>query len=342
MGELAPRLPSGLTWSELRSSAIVFDMPLAVKFRGVTSRRGVLIQGPQGWGEFAPFVDYPPVAAQWWLAAALEAAWCGWPKAMRSEVGVNAIIPVLPAVAAAERAAAAQQAGYRTLKVKVAESPGSLPADRERLLAIRSEFTGAVRIDANAGWDVAAAIEAITVLDRAVGGLDYVEQPCATLEQLAQVRKATGVRIAADESIRRAQDAVGAVQQAAADVLVFKAAPLGGVRRCLQLAELTNIPIVVSSAMDTSIGLAAGTHLAGCVRNSAGDNGLGTGALVADDLIDAPTLPTQGRLPVPDQAPGPAAAALARARARVTADQREFWLDRLGRCWQQLQLTAGV
>lgn len=316
-------------WPEVLASARVIALPLHMPFRGVEVREAVLIEGPQGWGEFAPFDDYGPPEASWWLDSAIEAAYLGFPAAVRPTVGVNAIVPGVQPSAARNVAAQAAAAGYRTVKVKVG---GTLADDVARVLAVRAEFPGPIRVDANGAWNVATAQQAITALVEAAGGLDYVEQPCADLGELAALRTLVDTRIAADESIRRADDPLAAAAQAAADVLVIKAPPLGGVRRALRVIEQAQVPVVISSALDTGVGLTSGVALAAAVPHLEGDCGLGTAVLFADDVVAHPPVPSHGSLPA-DYRGEVDPAALARAQGRVSPDRRQWWLDRLAAAW---------
>jgi O-succinylbenzoate synthase len=228
-----------------------------------------------------------------------------------------------------ERAAAivAASAGCRTAKVKVAEPGQDRAAEQARLEAVRAALgpSGRVRIDANGGWSVDEAVAAIRLLDRAAGGLEYVEQPCATVEELAAVRRAVEVPVAADESIRRAEDPYRVRDLEAADVAVLKVQPLGGVRACLRIAEDIGLPVVVSSALETSVGIAAGVALAAALPELPYACGLATVQLLADDVAAAPLLPVDGMLPVgrPDVDPQ------ALRRTAATGGRAGFWARRL-------------
>ncbi|MDP9261378.1 MAG: o-succinylbenzoate synthase [Actinomycetota bacterium] len=308
-----------------------------VRFRGISVREGVLIEGPAGWGEFCPFSEYDDHASVPWLAAALEAATIGWPSPIRDRVPVNCTVPAV----APERAhAIAASSGCTTAKVKVADHPASLGDDVARVEAVRDALgpTGFIRCDANGAWDVETASRAIAALDRAAGGLQYVEQPCATIEELAAVRKRVDVRIAADESIRHADDPVRVAVAEAADVAVLKCAPLGGVRRSLQVAEAAGLPCVVSSALETSVGLAAELALAGALPELELACGLGTIELFEHDVVDArATLrPVHGQLPVLPKAPAPEPDLLDRL-APVDPSRVEWWRDRLWRVADELR-----
>lgn len=316
-------------WFDIVGNARVIALPLHVQFRGLHMREAVLIQGPLGWGEFAPFDDYAPPEAAWWLDSAIEAAYLAPPAAVRTQVPVNAIVPGADAVTAGRLAARAAAAGYRTIKVKVG---GDIAADVARVRAVRTEFPGAIRVDANGAWSVTEAQEAIEALVAAADALEYIEQPCPTLAELAELRTRVSVPIAADESIRRADDPLAAAAQAAADVLVIKAAPLGGVRRALRVIAQAQVPVVVSSALDTGVGLAAGVALAAAVPQLAGDCGLGTGDLFADEVVTNPPLPVLGALPA-DYRGQLDQAALIRAEGRVSAERRRWWLERLAAAW---------
>ena len=280
------------TSSDLR----VYRIALRERFRGLTARDGVLVRGAAGWGEFAPFWDYDDDAAVAWWRSAREAADLGWPEPVRTSIPVNVTIPAVDGVTAARLVAGS--GGCRTAKVKVAEAGQGLGAEVERLEAVRAALgpAGAIRIDANGAWDVETALARIPVLDRAAGGLEYVEQPCAGVDELATVRRATAVRVAADESVRRAEDPLAVARAGAADILVLKVAPLGGVRACLELAERAGLPVVVSSALETSVGLAAGLALAAALPELPFACGLATAQLLAADVTAAPLLPTEGRI----------------------------------------------
>lgn len=311
---------------------IVFAIPLHDRFRGITVREGVLLHGPAGWGEFCPFADYSDAESAPWLATAVEASERGWPEPVRARVEVNTTVPVVAPERAYELVAAS---GCRTAKVKVADPRSSISDDCERVAAVRSALGdgGAIRVDANMAWDVDTAVRAIRELDRAAGGLEYVEQPCRSLDELAAVRRRVDVRIAADESIRRAEDPLRVAVAGAADIAVIKVAPLGGVRRALEVAEASGLPCVVSSAVESSVGLAAGLALAGALPTLDFACGLGTISLLTGDVTSSSLSPADGFLLVPRTAPEPDLA------DAVTADDktRAVWEERLARVRRQLQ-----
>lgn len=304
----------------------VYAIPLHNRFRGITVREGVLLHGAAGWGEFCPFDDYSDTESAPWLAAAVEASEVGWPEPVRDRVEVNTTVPVVTPERAYELVAAS---GCRTAKVKVADPRSSLVDDCDRVAAVRSALGsgGAVRVDANMAWDVDVAVKSIRELDRAADGLEYVEQPCPSIEELAAVRRQVDVRIAADESIRRAEDPLKVAVAGAADVAVLKVAPLGGVRRALEVAEASGLPCVVSSAVETSVGLAAGLALAGALPSLDFACGLGTRSLLTADVTSAELSPVDGWLPVLRTAPEPDRIAEVTAQTAV----RDRWLARLTR-----------
>ncbi len=261
----------------------------------------MVFEGPAGWAEFSPFLDYDDRESAPWLAAAIESAEREWPAALRSTIPVNCTVP---AVGPEQAATIVRRSGCRTAKVKVAEKGQRLADDVERVEAVRDALgpRGRVRVDANGGWSVDEAVSAIAALNLASHGLEYVEQPCASVEDLAAVRRRVGVPIAADESIRRAEDPLRVVALEAADIAVLKVAPLGGVHACLRIAEQIGLPVVVSSAVDTSIGLAAGLALAAALPELPYACGLATTSLLDGDVVAAPLVPVDGFLPVGRQA----------------------------------------
>lgn len=301
----------------------VFSIPMRTRFRGITVREGLLLRGDAGWGEFSPFLEYDAHEAAPWLRAACEAADEGWPEPLRATVPVNVTVPAVTP----DRAAAVvrNSSGCRTAKVKVAEPGQVLGDDLARLEAVRDALGphGRIRVDANGGWSRTEAVRTIPLLDRAAGGLEYVEQPCASVEDLAAVRRRVDVPIAADESIRRAEDPYRVRDLEAADVAVLKVQPLGGVRACLRIAADIGLPVVVSSALETSIGIAAGVALAAALPELPFACGLATGQLLTGDVTSRPLLVVDGALEVRR----PAADALGGAAA--PPDRVQHWLGRL-------------
>jgi O-succinylbenzoate synthase len=279
-----------------------FRVPLRGRFRRVTHRAGVLLHGPAGWGEFSPFPEYGPEVTRWWLAGARAAATLPPPPPRRTRVEVNTTVPAVDPDTAHDLVA---RSGCATAKVKVAEAGQDLAADLDRVAAVRAALgpDGAIRIDANGAWDVPTAIHAIGRLDAAAGGLQYVEQPCPTLPELAEVRRRVDVALAADESVRTARDPLRIAGLDAADVLVVKVQPLGGAQRAGEVVAAAGLPAVVSSALETSVGLAAGVALAAALDDLPYACGLGTATLLASDLTDVPLTPVDGTVPVRAVAP---------------------------------------
>jgi len=300
-----------------------YAISTVTRFRGLTVREGMVARGPAGWTEWSPFWDYGADESASWLAAAMEAAYEPWPAPVRSSVPVNCTVP---AVGPQEASRLVSSSGCRTAKVKVAEPGQSLAEDLDRVAAVRAALgsSGRVRVDANGGWDVDTAVDATRALDRAAGGLEYVEQPCAAVEELAAVRRRVDLPVAADESIRRAADPYRVRDLAAADIAVLKVQPVGGVRAALQIAERIELPVVVSSALETSVGLAAGVALAAALPDLRYACGLATTSLLRCDLVQDGFVPVQGELAV--RRPEPSAALLDEASS---ADAQRRWDERL-------------
>ncbi len=305
----------------------VYSLALRTRFRGLDVREGALIRGAVGWGEFSPFLEYDdPTAAPWW-AAAVEAADEGWPAPLRTRIPVNVTVPACSPERAREIVLASN--GCTTAKVKVAEPGQDVGQDQARLEAVRDALgpAGLIRVDANGGWSAEEAIARIPLLDGASGGLEYVEQPSPSVEDLAAVRRKVAVPIAADESIRRAEDPYRVRDLEAADIAVLKVQPLGGVRACLRIAEDIGLPVVVSSALETSVGIAAGLALAAALPELRYACGLATVQLLAADVAVAPLLPVDGYLPV-----GPVEVDPRRLAATgAAADRVRHWEDRIAR-----------
>lgn len=317
--------------ADLLAELHVVAMPLRTRFRGIDVREVTLVRGPAGWGEFAPFTEYDDAEGCWWLAAGLEAAWLGQPALLRAEVAVNATVPAVGPDQVV--AVLSQFPGCTTAKVKVGGGP--LAEDLARVAAVR-EVVPTVRVDANGLWTVDEAIAALRAFAEQ-GPLEYAEQPCATVEELAAVRAAgTGVAVAADESIRRAQDPLRVARARAADVAVLKVPPLGGVRRVLALAEVLRnehgLPVVISSALDSAVGMGAGLAAAAALPGLVRACGLATGGLLAAD-VTADVRPVDGVLRA-----GPVVPDAERLRALAAApDRRAWWEQRLRRCHAMLE-----
>lgn len=323
--------------NDLLTTARVVALPLNTRFRGIDVREALITHGPNGWSEFSPFVEYADAEASAWLRATIDYGWAPLPPALRDWVRVNATVP---AVAAEQVAGVLDRfPGCRTAKVKVAQAGETLADEIARVRAVREVLgpEGRIRVDANGLWNVDEAEHAIHAL--AEFDLEYVEQPCASVDELAAIRrrvKYMGVPIAADESVRKASDPLAVAEAGAADVLIVKAQPLGGITAAAKIVRRAGLPVVVSSALDTSVGIAMGAHLAACIPDWEYDCGLGTAALLAADVTDQPLLPEHGMIPVrrvevSEQLLG---------RLTASADRTAWWLERLTRCYRLLEQAA--
>jgi O-succinylbenzoate synthase len=323
---------------ELLANAHVVSLPMHVKFRGIQHREALLLRGPLGWGEFCAFPEYGDAEASRWLAAAVEAGWHGFPAPLRNSIPVNATVPAVPAAQVPE--VLARFGRVDAVKVKVAERGQSLTDDVDRVTAVRAALPdAAIRVDANGGWDVPEAVRALTRL--AAVGLEYAEQPVPDIVGLAEVRgrlrdAGTPVLIAADESVRKEDDPLKVARAGAADLLVVKVAPLGGVRRALAIVEQAGLPAVVSSALDTSVGIRAGLALAAALPELPYACGLGTVSLLAADVTLDPLVPDDGAIRLRDVT---ADAGLLEQYA-APGERRDWWLERLRRVYGQLLFTG--
>lgn len=318
---------------ELQDSAHVVSIPLRTRFRGVDHREAMVLRGPSGDAEFAPFLEYDAHESARWLAAAIEAGWGSWPAPVRSSVPVNATVPAVDASQVA--GVLARYDGCTTAKVKVAEPGQSLEDDVARVAEVRSLLgpSGRIRVDANGGWSLDDAVWALTALSGFE--LEYAEQPCATVEELASLRIAlvnngVDLRVAADESIRKATDPLLVARLGAADIAVVKVAPLGGVQAALDIALEAGLPTVVSSALDTSVGIAAGVALAAALPTLEFACGLGTVELLSADVTCSPLVPQAGsidvRRPVADRLSSVAA----------SPEREDWWRSRLAAAYAEL------
>jgi O-succinylbenzoate synthase len=313
--------------ADLLERVHVVTLPMRVRFRGITEREVALIEGPTGWGEFGAFLEYPPDEAAHWLASALESAYGDPPPARRDRIPINATVPAV----AADRVpdVLARFPGARTAKVKVAEPGQSLADDVARVDAVRA-LVPTVRVDANGGWSVPEASAAAAALT-ATGPLEYLEQPCATVAELAELRGRIDVPIAADESIRKADDPLLVVRSGGADIAVLKVAPLGGISALLRIAEQIGVPVVVSSALDSAVGIGVGLQAAAALPELPHACGLGTGGLFVEDVSE-PRVPEDGYLPVGPAVPDPARLATLQA----AGPRRDWWLRRIVECYPLL------
>lgn len=337
--QLPPLPMPSVRLEEVLSTLRVVAIPMRVPFRGITVREAALIEGPSGWGEFAPFAEYSTAECAPWLASALEAAYGIWPAPRRERIAINATCPAVPADEV--DAVLARFEGCTTAKVKVAQQGQDLADDVARVARVRQLLgpAGKVRVDANGAWSVAQARAALRAL--AEFELEYAEQPCASVPELVQLRAqlredGVAVAIAADESIRRASDPFEVARQAAADIIVVKVAPLGGVGRALAIVEQVGLPAVVSSAVDTSVGISAGLALAAALPTLEYACGLGTVELLTGDVTSAPLVPHDGQLSPRRVVPAGDFGGFAAAQ-----DRRDWWRQRVRDSWRELASQAG-
>ncbi|MEI7944024.1 MAG: o-succinylbenzoate synthase [Actinomycetes bacterium] len=309
--------------AELSDSLRVVAIPLKQKFRGITTREVALFEGPFGWGEFSPFLEYDVAESSRWLAAGIESAFVGWPAPKREVIEINATIPD----GTPEEAVAALSffQGCRTAKIKVAGTHSSL--DTARLVAVERVLgdSGKIRIDANGCWSVAEALKQITSFYEVLGNtLEYVEQPCATVSEIAQVHEKLSVPVplAIDEGIRK--EGYTRDLSDIADVAILKVAPMGGVKNALHIAQQLDMPIVVSSALETSIGMRAGLALAAAVPNLLGACGLGTVDLLGGDVISHSLVAEDGAIGLREVVPS-----LELLDRWAAPDRAQWWQNRL-------------
>jgi len=277
-------------------------IPMRQRFRRVDHREAVLVRGPRGWGEFSPFPDYPPEVTTRWLAAALELACGELPEPRRMVIPVNVTVPAVDPDTAV---ALVLESGATTAKVKIGDPGDSADDDLARVRAVRECLgpDGMVRVDVNAGWDVDTAVDRLEKL--AAFDLQYVEQPVATVAEMKQLRARIAIPIAADEVVRQSPHPLQVIEEGAADVLVLKVQPMGGVSRVLDLAERSVIPVVISSALETSIGIYGGLLAASLLSELPYACGLGTVALIEGDPTLEPLVPHDGELEVRRPEPDP-------------------------------------
>jgi O-succinylbenzoate synthase len=326
--------------NDLVATAKVVSIPLRTKFRGLTERELLVFEGPNGWSEWAAFTEYQDEEAATWLAAAIEWGFDEVPEPVRKQVPVNAILPSVPKN---EIAKVLGRAGkFSTVKVKVADPKQSLADDLERILEVKNLFPDTkLRLDANGGYSVDQALELMTQVESNSLELEFFEQPVATIAELAELKveiakRGAIVKIAADESVRKSSDPLAVELAGAADLLVLKSAPLGGVRNALEIANSSKLEICASSAMQSSIGLAAELHFAACLPNLNFDAGLGTGHLFGGDLSADRLIPVDGFIEV--RRPEINTSALDILKAE---DHRyDWWVARLERCSRILGLES--
>jgi O-succinylbenzoate synthase len=306
--------------------APAFAIPLTDPVGTTTVREGMLVEGPQGWGEFSPRPD--DHATVRWLTAAIEPGTVGWPDPVRGRVPVAVSVPAVDAERAREIVGASP---CRTASIEVAA--GALEDDVARVAAVRDAMgpDAALRCDARGRWDPATAPAAITALVAAAGRLEFIERPCAAPADLARVRRRIDVPVAAHATLQD-MDETGCTQlRDVADIVVLAYGPLGGARRALRVAEKTGMPCVVTSMLESSVGLAGGLAVAGALPELPFACQLGTRPLLAGDLVVASRsliADDGGFLPVAPMPPAPHPDLL--EQFAITDPERlTWWRDRL-------------
>ena len=305
----------------LLESLRVVALPMKTNFRGVTVREVALIQGEYGWGEFSPFLEYDDAESAPWLACAIEAATQPKPKLFRTEVTVNGTIPALNDREELERVVNSFP-GVTTFKVKVGSNASE---DIARINVLRSLRPNAkLRIDANGLLSVEQAVSLLQL----VGDIEYIEQPCATVEELRELKKRVDVKIVGDELLRKAKDPFAIDLSGAVDYLMLKVQPLGGIKRAHQLARHHKLPVVVSSALESAVGINYGLTLAASFEDMNFDCGLGTGSLLAKNVAQLPIV--DGKIQISDVVPN-------LEGLDVSADRYEWWKNRIMRTAELLK-----
>ena len=305
----------------LLESLRVVALPTETNFRGVTVREIALIQGEYGWGEFSPFLEYDDAESAPWLACAIEAATTPKPKLYRTEVAVNGTIPALNDEVELARIVDSYP-GATTFKIKVGSNAQE---DIARINIIRSLRPGAkIRLDANGLLSVDQSVSLLQL----AGEIEYIEQPCATLEELRELKKRIDVKIVGDEVLRKAKNPFAVELEGAIDYLMLKAQPLGGIARAHQLAEHHKLPVVVSSALESAIGINYGLILAASFESMKFDCGLGTGSLLAKNVADLPIV--DGKIQISEVVPH-------LEGLDVAADRFEWWKNRIMRTAELLK-----
>jgi len=304
---------------DLFSTMRVVALPTKTNFRGINIREVALFRGEYGWGEFSPFLEYGYEECAPWLSSAIEAATQPRPRIYRNSIRVNGTIPALNDPLDIEKIVDSFP-GVDTFKVKVGEN---LPEDIARLARVRTLRPKAkVRIDVNGNWDVATAVTNLRAIDENIGPLDYVEQPCATVEELRELKQKLklDIKIAGDEVLRKAADPFAVDLVGAVDIVMLKVQPLGGIARAHKLAKHHNLPVVISSALESAVGINYGLILAASIPEMNFDCGLGTGSLLNADVADLPI--TNGEIQITDFEPN-------FNQIEVAPDRFEWWKNRV-------------
>ena len=303
----------------LLESLRVVSLPTKTNFRGISLREVALFKGEYGWGEFSPFLEYGYEECAPWLASAIEAATKPLPPLFRKSVKVNGTIPATNDKNVIDSLVDSYK-GVKTYKVKVGEN---LSEDIARLARIRSLGRDInIRIDVNGLWSVKDALTNLYAFYEEVGTFEYVEQPCATLDELRELKSSIRIplKIAVDEAVRKAHDPFAINLEGAADIVMLKVQPLGGIARAHEIAEHHNLPVVVSSALESAVGINYGLALAASFKDMNFDCGLGTGALLASDVAHLPIV--NGEIEISEIEPN-------FDGLDVSAERYEWWKNRI-------------
>jgi len=312
---------------QILGTAKVLAIPMRTKFRGLTTREVLLFEGPNGWAEWSPFTEYEDEEASIWLKAAIEWAFGDIPKTDVKTIKVNATLPAVIDV----QKALEPFGKFEVVKIKVAEPGQTLQDDIDRIHQVREHYPDArIRLDANGNWDIETALKIAKIIYQENIPLEYLEQPVKTIAEMAELKlklQEFNIKIAADESVRKVSDPLAVAEANAADILVLKAAPLGGINNALQIAKEAGLPVVVSSALETSVGISMGSHLAALI-NSDYASGLATAALLKEDVTETPLIPINGEIPV-----GRVEVSEEKLQLLAATPERvQWWLKRLERC----------
>jgi O-succinylbenzoate synthase len=268
----------------------VVSIPVKYNFRQIKNREIALFEGPQGWSEFSPFIEYNNKESATWLKAALEAATTPAPRPIRDEVAVNAILPNIKVDQVSSLLASFN--GCTTIKVKV----NDFVNDHLLLQEVLRNIPGAkFRLDVNGGWNLEEAIDNLRNYAQEFSEqIDYVEQPCRDIADLKSLGQMVKIPLAVDESIRKNLGSDLTKLKDVADVAIIKWAPTGGFKSALEVIEKIQLPVVVSSALDSSVGISHGLSLAAAIPNLYGPCGLATVALLAADVTSQPLIAENG------------------------------------------------
>lgn len=311
----------------LLESMRVVALPMKTQFRGITIREVALFQGEYGWAEFSPFLEYGDEESSWWLASALEAATTPRPEALRDSIRVNGTIPAI-ADGTLLRQIVESYPGCTTFKIKVGDNISDDLLRIQLVKTLRPEAS--LRLDVNGLWNVDQALTYLRQIYAIAPNIEYVEQPCGTVEQLRELKSRADfpLQIAADEVVRKAADPFEVDLSGAADIVMLKVQPLGGLLRSHAIAAHHGLPTVVSSALESAVGITYGLSLAASLPELEFACGLATGALFSKDVAHLPINEGEISLNRPD---------IDLTGLDVAAERYEWWKNRAMRCNEILE-----